>query len=208
MPENDITSKDSLSGGGDVNPSDGSGAASPSGNPDEIVGLKDLLKEATGKDFPSDEKALKSIKDTYDYVGQLGKEIKQLKDQLNPLGDSGKKEIDPNKFVSREEFDEVTFFAKNQELATYKDILKSIAVANNKSLEEAVNLDAFKTIYEKAKSYDEVEKSKSVLLTNPRLGQVRDKMTEAREKNKSGDTVSAGRLATQAVLEAYDLKNE
>lgn len=172
------------------------------------LSLEDL-NSTLGKDFPTKEAALKSIKDTYSYVG---KKVEA------PRADNSLEGIDPNKFISREEFEAETFFSKNQELEPYKKIINKLREPGQ-SLNDVVNSDDFKNIYEKASAFEKMESSKSVLQSNPRLGKVMDLDKEAKvlseeasQKSLAGDHFGAvkaiehaGDKAVQSVIKAYGL---
>lgn len=145
------------------------------------------LNAFTGKHFPTKESALKSIKDTYTAVVQ----------KATPVDTSG--------FVSKAEFEEATFYAKHPEYESHKEIISALATKNGKTPSEVVEMDTFKTVFNKVKAADEIEASKSVLHSNPRLGQVTDKMTQARDLLKAGHEVDARLAATQAVMEAFQI---
>lgn len=217
--QEDITSQNSLPGALDVGTPDGSEAAS--------IAVKDVLAQALGKEFSSDEDALKSVKDTYQYVGKAGKGLKAIEAVMSSKGLSeddavkfimdstqptpepvvpAQATVDDSKFISRAEFEEKTFYAEKPELAPYKEILGALKAQNpDKSLSEVAELDSFKAVYSKAKTADEFEQSKSVLSTNPRLGQATDKLTQAREAAADGKVAAAANIAADAVIEAFEL---
>lgn len=220
MADEDITPKDSLPQGEDVTPGDGEGAAS-----DEVVSVKDTLSKVLGKNFDSDEQALKSVKDTYSYVGKAGQDVKELQGKLAELaGVKGEEtEGQPDKTASIEEkvqsleqqLNEAQFYAENPEYNDYKGIISKLG----DKPAEVIGTEEFKSVYEKAKAYDEQEQSKSVLQSNPRLGKVTDKMTEAREAiSASKKAMTEGDLgasiaemdkastsATDAVIDAFEI---
>lgn len=214
----------SLPGGDDITPADGTGSES------EVVELKDIMKSALGKEFPDNETALKSMKDTFSFVGKAGwyKKAVEAVAQAKGLDEKGAVKyimenlsqeqpsvvptsneaptIDPNKFVSREEYDREMYFGKNPDLEPYKGLIGDLQKATGKTIPEIIEMDSFKNVYSKAKAHDESEKNKSVLMSNPRLGQVQDKLTQAREAVKSGDMNTARANAVGAVLDAYESK--
>jgi hypothetical protein len=177
------------------------------GNPEggengAVANLRDVVAQATGRTFKSDEDALASIKQTYAYVGKVGqleKDIETMRSQKPPT-------VDESKFVPREEFERATFYSKHPDLEQHAELLSSLSKTKGVSLEEASNLDSFKSVVEKARAHDEVEKSKSVLQTNQRLGQVTDKFDQAHKAMAAGDDAGAARAAVGAVLDAYGLK--
>lgn len=151
----------------------------------------DELNAYTGKTFPTKESALKSIKDTYKAV-------------VAPRAPAQVPQVDPNQFVSRSEFEEATFYASNPDYKAHSELIAALAAKSGKPLSEVVQSDSFKSMFEKVKAADAIEASKSVLHTNPRLGHVTDKITQAREAIKTGDVAAAKASAVSAVLGAYE----
>ena len=196
-------------------------SADGKGNDSKVVSIKDLLSEELGRDFPDDATALKAVKDTFSYVGKAGKykayndvieklqtkygdteKVKQIMENL--IDGEVKPQVDSKDYISRDQYETDTFFAKNSNLESHRELIEALRVKTGKSLNEVVELPSFKSVYEKARAYDESEKSKSVLTTNPRLGQVTDKMTQARESASKGDYKGASASALSAVLDAYE----
>lgn len=191
MEDEKDTTTEPLADGADITPADGKEAVDNI----ESESIKDILSKELGKEFPTDEAALKSVKDTFSYVGKKKEDIKEEVKKEEPQTDD---------FVSRKEFEESTFYAKHPEYEPYKGIIGALKNATENSLDEVVKADDFKAVYEKAAAHDESEKSKSVLQTNPRLGKVTDKMTQAKEASAKGDTTAAKDLAVAGVIEAYE----
>jgi hypothetical protein len=155
--------------------------------------IKDVLSKELGKDFPSDEAALKAVKDTFSYVGKKKEDVAKEVAQTNTKD-----------FVSRAEFEEATFYAKHPEYENYKGIISSLKATSNKPLSEVVKDENFKAVYDKAVAFDKTEKSKSILQTNPRLGQITDNMSKAKDAVLKGDMRTAKKSAIAAVLDAYE----
>lgn len=202
----DNLTEGSLPGGADVTPSGDNAAASAVAPAPEtsLAGMSlDELNATLGKNYPSKEVALKSIKDTFSYVGAKQQAPGQDLDQ-----------------IVRERLESELLFVKNPELAPHRELAEAIAAKKGISVLEATQDASFKTYVEKTSGYDKSQEAKSVLQSNPRLGIVRDSMQEARELNKlanqanmSGDPTQAAQLSEQgrgkavdAVLKAYDLK--
>lgn len=191
---------------------DGTGADS------EVVSIKDILAEELGKEFPSDEAALKAVKDTFSYVGKVGKyrpAIEKLESKyggeketikfMEEIIGGNEQKVDESKFISREQYNTDTFFAKNSNLEPHRKVIEAVRASTGKSLQEVVELPELKGLVEKASAYDKFEESKSVLKSNPRLGQASDKISQAREAAGSGNMSSARQNAVEAVMEAYEL---
>ncbi len=208
---NEDNNLDPSPSGDDIVPEGGNKTAS------EVVNIKDVLNEALGKDYKDNDSAIKSIKDTFDFVGKAGK-YRQVVDTVMKqkgvdeagavqileglLKSNSKSEIDPSNFVSREELEERDFFSEKPELASQKELIKSLAKAEGKKVSEIVEMDKYKTIFEKVQKYDASEKSKSVLHSNPRLGKASSKLAEAQDARKAGNMAQAKSKAVEAVLEA------
>lgn len=156
----------------------------------EAISLKEL-KEILGKDFKDKATALKSVKDTFRYVGQKTIEPK----------------IDESKFISKEQYEQDMFYSKNPhyDKPEIRTIVDSIAKTQGKHPREVVESDTFKAIFDKVRGYDESQNLKTVLATNPRLVASGDKLNQAAEAIKQGRKETAENLATKAVMEAYDL---
>lgn len=185
MQHEEIITEESLTG------AEPTGTPAPVSEPAVSVDALTLdeLNAFTGKSFPTKESALKSIKDTYKAVVQRPAQVPQ---------------VDPNRFVSRSEFEEATFYASNPDYKAHSELISALAKKSGKPLHEVVQMDSFKTVFEKVKAADAIEQSKSVLQTNPRLGHVTDKITQAREALKTGDANTARSSAVSAVLGAYE----
>lgn len=217
MDDNEITTSDTFSG-------DGS-ADSPAGDETgSSVSVKDILSETLGKNFSSDESALKFVKDNVSYVGKVrnyqpliekieakhGGQGEAIKVMEEILKDQPKQEVvDTSKFAGREEVEALRqemWESKNPDLIPFKEIISDAAKARGISLDEAKNLEGVKATIDKARAYEQIENSKSVLQTNSRLGQVTDKFAQANEFRAQGNTEAANATATSAVIEAYGLK--
>ena len=232
-----LTPDDTLPGGNDIVPADGNGTATS----DDVVELKDVLnsalKKAPGQEFKTNEDALKAVTDTFAYVNKAGWHKKAIDSFAQARGLDEKSAVklimentitpeakapvveDKSQFVSREEYDREMFFSKNPDYDPYKGLLTDLQKAQNKPLSEIVQSDTFKSVFEKAKAHDVNEKTKSVIMSNSRLGQVTDKMTEAHDAAKAaneaslrGDTRVAEKSrqqaelsATKAVMEAFNI---
>lgn len=152
------------------------------------------LNEALGKEYPDKETALKSIKDTFSYTG------KRKEDIINEFKKTTNENELANKVSSLEGMlKESNFYAEHPEYKPYKDL-----VAKFGSPEEAIKDEGFQKTFKKLSAFDEAEKTKSVLHSNPKLGKITDKMTEAKTALAAGDRNKAGESAVAAVLEAYE----
>lgn len=177
-------------------PDEAQNVPSPGGEVAEsqVASLKDTLNTVLGKEFPSDEAALKAVKDTFNFVGT------KVQPQVveKPVADPAL----ASKVSSLEsQLQETMFYAQNPDYNN--DDFKSLVRMSGKAPSELIASEDFKAQYDKIKSYNEIEKSKSVLQSNSRLGQVTDKFTQAKEAVQAGNQQAANEAAVTAVLEAY-----
>lgn len=205
---------------------------------ENAVSLAALLGKELNKEFSDDQAALKAVKDTFGYVGEYGKVRQVMKekgiginDLMNklmstdqPVAPAATPEVPATvptngQYVTKEQFEELQFFAENPEYKPYKDVIEPFRKSNpDKSIAEVIQLDSFKNVYSKVKAHDEAEGSKSVLQSNSRLGAVQDKTEKAQEALKqsrqaaaTGDSYgatqaynSAKSAAVSSVLEAFE----
>lgn len=153
------------------------------------MSLKEL-NEYLGKNYPNKESALKSIKDTFSYVG---KKIEKATD------------VDESKFISKEQYERDMFFSKNPDYdkPSVKTVLEAISKSQGLSIVDAAQTEAFKEVFGAVKGFSESQQLKSVLESNPRLASTKSKLSQANDAQNKGDLESARTLATKAVLEAY-----
>jgi hypothetical protein len=199
----DTITTDALSGAEPNNgtaAADGNVAGSETAAPP--VELKDLLKEVLKKDFPTNEAAIKSLQDTYAYVGKAGQEVKTLTEAKTELE---AKVVTPELLATVETLQaqvrDGNFFAANPQYATPE--AKSLIAKFGGNPEEVVKDEVFVKAFGALTKTAEMEQSQSVLHSNPRLGQVQDNMTKAVEAQKAGNQSGAANAAVAAVLEAY-----
>lgn len=200
LPEEDTASADSAGGEeavGNVTPD------SEVRQDADSLSLQEL-NEHLGKEFPNRETALKALKDTFSYVG---KKVETTSPQL-----------DPSNMVTKEEFETAMFYKDNPAHAENRDLLDALAAKHGVSHSEAVELDAYKNVFEKVQGYEKSQSAKSVLESNPRLSAVRDSVSSSKENmNKSfqaakdGDVVASESAynaargdAVKGVLDAFE----
>ena len=156
----------------------------------EQLSLREL-NEYLGKSFKDKATAIKSIKDTYSFVGR------RQEDAI--------KTLDPERFISRDQYESDMFYSKNPEYekSGVRTVIDSLAKAQGKRPSDIVQSDDFKAIFSKVRGYDESQSVRSVLETNPRMAGSRDNFAKAQEAMKSGNKIAAEELAVRAVMEAY-----
>ena len=144
------------------------------------------LNTVLGKDYKDTETALKSVKDTFNYVGKKREDV--LKDVV------GNTET-----LTRElkEIKENMFYQNNPQFAEHRALISKLG----SNPEEAVSTPEFKILFEKADGFNKLQSQKSVLVSNPRLASSKDNMTKATEARFNGDIDSMEKHATAAVLD-------
>lgn len=158
--------------------------------------LEDINK-ALGKDFKTKDDALQSIREANTTLSQTQNELHQLKREREQ-GSTG----NDDRIASLErEVRETQFYAKNPQLEPYKDLISSMG----QDPREVVSDKSKKEVLDKLIAHDEQEKSKSVLMSNPRLGKVQDKISDARKSASEGDYAKAEQDAVEGVIDAFQL---
>jgi hypothetical protein len=151
----------------------------------------DQLNEKLGTRYQSVDAALNGLKETKNFVGKVG----QVQSEAT---------VDPEKFITRDQYEQDVFYSRNADLEPYKDIINARAKDLNVRPADAVANDAsLKLTLEKLRGYDKTESAKSVLMTNPRLGQVTDDMQRAQEASAKGDYRTAEDAAVKAVTSLF-----
>lgn len=197
MANEDIT-VDTVPEGVDVAPAEGGeavgGETKEQTPPSDSISL-DEIKEVLGKDFPSKEAALKSVKDTYNHVGQ--KQETANKEAARNL-DGDVKDLLENQAKSIAELTKDNFYAKNPQFEAVKDLIED----SGKDRSEFVKSDAFKQVFEKVQGFDKTQEAENVLKSNPRITETRDSMKQSREALAEGNFKGAENKAIDAVLES------
>lgn len=196
MDEQDITFE-ALSGDAQLTPSDASEAVetvTEAPAQSDALTLAEL-NSALGKNFTSKDAAIKAYKDTFSFVGKRTEDLKnELKAELQ--NDSKTEALAKELAEMRKE----RFFDKNPDLAPYRDAYEKVGG----SPEEFFNSPAIKPIIEKAKGYDESQKLRTVLESNPRIASGKDTLSKARELSQQGRAADAEALVGEAILSIYD----
>lgn len=153
------------------------------------------LNTLTGKQFPTKEAALKSIKDTQSYVGMKVEDVEKRL-QANSQTETLAKEL--------AEMRKERFFDKNPQYAD--DNTRKIIERVGGNPADVVSSPEFKAVFEKVQGFDETQKLKTVLDSNPRLASSRDGLTKASEmKSQGASTDAVSKLVVGAVKDAYGL---
>ena len=140
------------------------------------------IEAALGKTFKTKDAALKSIKDTYSYVGTKIEPVKTGTDEtvLNEI----------------KNLKESIFYSQNPQYTPYKAVISKIS----ENPADAITTAEFKTMFENLIAFEKTNKTKSVLDTNSRIGQVTDKMSEALQLAKKKSTYTQAKDQGMAAL--------
>lgn len=201
----------------------------PEGQPTEVdtqgtdsrasgLSLEDLNK-ALGKDFKDAESALKSLKDTQDFVGEKGQKLKEAEEKLANAEVGSKEATELAKKVEalEKQAKEAQFFADNPDMNNpqTRKLLEKFGDPY-----EAINNEDFKSINDPILAYNKANQSRSIIHKNSRLGQVTNKIDESKQSlddayNKAGSGDQVGAMtaynkakssAVDAVLDAVERK--
>lgn len=171
--------------------------ASESSNPTETVSSETVenlsLKEINsflGKNYKDKGTALKSIKDTFSFVG---KKI----EASAPVSQSDNGEVAKQLREMKTEL----FYSKHPEYESFKGAISKMG----ENPADVVEMPEFKDVFVKASGFDKIQKTKTVLESNPRIGQIRNKQKEAHEALVGRNYSAANAIAVESVIEGLDL---
>ena len=180
MDENENTSQETLTDGEGVTPAESVRTVS------DGISLQEM-NEIYGTTFKSKEDALKSVRETKNFVGTKKEDfIKSAKEQMREvLKEQG---IDTSNFVSKADAEREKFYAKNEHLTPYQEMIDAVAKEKGISLDEVIKSDSFKPILE----ITEGQKStKSILHSTNANVPVDDNAMEKFKKSGSIDDLAA-----------------
>lgn len=194
-----------LPDGPQLSPAGGNAAVGGQSPQEPMIPLSELNR-GLGKEFKDKDAAIKSLKDTQSYVAEVGTlkaQVERLQGQ--PQTPVASREVAELK-AQLENIQEDNFFERNQPLKSIRPIVKAFAKANGKRLEEVVELPEIKELLTKVSGFEQGQKMRTVLESNPRLASSQDKMSKAQDlagtRSRKALT-QAAELATNAVMEAY-----
>ena len=192
---------ETVPGANQLGASEGQPAVGSQNSQEPVIRLSEL-KNVLGKDFTSTEAALKSVKDTYSYVGKVGQLEKELAQRT-----AGAANANSNDTVLKEieALKNDLWFSKNPQYAASRSLIEKLGRAEGKPLHEVVEIPEFKETFTKVQGFDQSQKLRSVLESNPRLASSQDKMTKAQDlaATRSRKAMAqAGEMAVQAVIDA------
>jgi len=185
----DNPSEESVPGDVDVASAEGQENVADEGN----TGLTlEQINETTGRNYKTLDSALAGIKETVDFVGKAGQNQSKEAVDTNVLEELAK---------LRGTVEAGQFYTEKPEYKPYETLISKLG--DNPS--EVVESEEFKAVFEKAKAGEEALDAKSVLETNPRLGQQQDKVRESRDLVNEGlaeGNVNKIRQAETAAVDA------
>ncbi len=208
--DNDVTTLDTLPDASQLNAAE---VKSADGDAIHLAKLNEFL----GKDFKDVDTALKSVKDTFSFVGKRDTASQLVKQAMQATG-KGEEEVltaiqklmtDTNApsgdFITKDQYAEDMFFNGKTELAAVKDIIKPLKASSDEfkamSWADFVKQDKIASIVDTFKVAEDYRSSKSVVESNPRIGSATTKLQTAREAQSSGDHNTAKANAIDAVME-------
>lgn len=191
--DNHNNHQDPFAGDIDIESSDRTGNVTEKAAP--LLTLEEI-NNLTGRNYKDIETARKGLTDTYKFIGKAGKieaEKKQLQERVE----------EQDKILSTElsQLKQTLFYTQNPQYSPYKDIISSMGSDASKVVES----EAFKKVFESLSAAEQAKKSKSVLETNPRIGEAKTKIDEAKTLVKNGRYSEASEAAVQAVIESMNL---
>lgn len=182
MTETNNPTDPTLSDATHVDAADGGAAVA------ETLSLAEL-NTLLGKDFKDKATALKSVKDTYAYVGK----------KVDTVASTAQAQSSPEIEAKLNSLEQQVFYANHPEYKGHEAIIK--AMGSNPA--EVVGTDAFKTYFEKAKVADDVAKTKSVVASNSRLAQQQTHTEDAVKAANSGRTDVMLETLAKGINEAF-----
>ena len=190
MDSQDIT-PESLDGGAQLTTSSDEGTVSGV----ESLSLEEL-NSALGKTYTNKEAALKSLKDTFTFVGKRKEDImSEISRQNSEALSRANEVVDKVTRLERE-----LWYRDNPDYAQYRGLIEKMG--GNPS--EVVQSSEFKSVFEKAKGYDETQKLRTVLESSPRVAASKSHLQKADEALKQGNRAQVEDAVAKAVREAYE----
>lgn len=218
----EVIPRESLPDEPHVSSTDGEGA-------DDSRITLESLNETLGKDYKDVDTALKSVKETYSFIGKrddlrqslekvmeaTGQDEQTILNNLQSLmsqPDEAKVEapaepannFDPDSVIPKSQYLEDRFFDKNPDYEAIKGIikpLKNTSEYQNMTWDEFKETDTVKNVFETYSVANEAQSKKSVVESNPRLGAAADKMSQARQAMNEGNQMAAKESAVSAVTD-------
>lgn len=185
----------------DITPESLGGDAHMTASPDEgtVSGVEALsleeLNSALGKTYSNKEAALKSLKDTFAFVGKRKEDV--VSELAAKQAEALSKADSVVEKVSRLERE--LWYRDNPDYAGYRKIIEKIGG----NPQDVVNSEEFKEVFTKAKGFDETQKLRTVLESNPRIAAAKETFQKAKEAMETGNKAQGEQMIAQAVREHF-----
>jgi len=151
---------------------------------DEILTLDEINKQL-GRDFDDKDKALKSLKDTQDYVGDLGSKVSKYESAYGEIETDDQEgqsdtssDTEDDEVMTKSEFHKEQFFANNEQFANHRDVIEALADKHDASPQEVVEMDEFESLFEESQN----QPRQSVAMSNNRVTSDSDDDKSHRDK--------------------------
>lgn len=190
--------------GPQLSPAGGSAAVGGQ-SPQEILVPLSELNKGLGKDFKDKDSALKSLRDTQTYVAEVGTLKSQLQRFQQSTSPAAAGEVAELR-AQMESLQRDSFFDRNPQFKPIRSVVETFSKANAKALNEVVELPEIKELSEKVSGFEQSQKMRTVLESNPRLASSTDKIGKAQAlvaTRSRRNIEEAGQQAVSAVMDAY-----
>jgi len=192
----------------------------------------DQLNEMLGRDYKDVDTALKSVKETFSFVGKRDELRQNVEDVMKKTGADEQTVLTKLQTLMSEEtptpeateekpqvtpddiraeltarYEEDRFFDKNPDFESVKEYVKPLKQQEgfkDMSWSEFAETEQAQKLVETFSGYQEANSKKSVVESNPKIGAMTDKLSKAREAQQSGDDQTAKSNALSAVMDSFD----
>lgn len=151
------------------------------------------INKITGRNYKDKDTALKALQNTYKMVGEAG-QIKKENETLKTAVEATAANTEQLKQIQTD-----LFYSNNPQYKPYRDTIEAMGGVPA----EVVEKEAFKKIFTDLSEFEKTKSAKSVLESNPRIGQAKTRIDEAKDLSMRGKQSDANAAATDAVLQAY-----
>lgn len=188
MP-NDNNQSDAFAGENEFGSPDGGDNVADSKN---NLSLEEINK-ITGRNYKDKDTALKALQSTYKMVGEAG-QVKKENETLKTAVEATAANTEQLKQIRTD-----LFYSNNPQYKPYRETIATMGG----NPEEVIEKEAFKKIFTDLSEFEKTKNAKSVLESNPRIGQAKTRIDEAKDLSMRGKQAEAAAAATDAVLQAY-----
>jgi len=212
--EQDTRQSDTDPDEADVTSSEGDDQGSPdqSSDGDKALTLEELEDEL-GRDFPNKEAAMKSLKDTFGYVGDLGSKVAQYEERYGELDDSdsggdtsdSSTEADDD-VMTKAEYRKEKFFDDNPQYQEHREVIEALSERHDAEPQEVVEMEGVKSLFEG--QADSNQNQESVAMSNNRVGQSSDAMDEANQALQEANQATVNRDVNKAAKKRQEAKDK